>query len=404
MNQQAISFETRDVADACCPNCNHQGMRQFYHVAAVPVHSCLLMETREEALAHPRGELRLAYCPACGFIANLDYQSRHHHYSDRYEETQGFSPTFNAFTKSLTARLIDRYGLRGGIVLEIGCGKGEFLALLCQEGGNRGIGIDPSFVPGRLPADMEARLEVFREFYSEEHFSLRPDFVCCRHTLEHIPNVREFIERIRAGIGDRVNTGVFFDLPDVMRVLKEGAFWDLYYEHCSYFSLGSLARLFRACRFDVTDLYLDYDGQWLMLEALPADRETVATFDAEHDLEVLREVVETFDDQCGRIVQHWTETIDQLHRQGARVVVWGSGSKGVAFLTTLGVTDQVACVVDINPHKHGRFMPGTGHPIVGPDALAEYRPTHVIVMNPVYCDEIGRDLERLSIDAEMLTV
>jgi hypothetical protein len=137
---------------------------------------------------------------------------------------------------------------------------------------------------------------------------------------------------------------------------------------------------------------------------VPAERETVATFDAEHDLEELREAVETFDDQCGRIVSHWTETIGQLSRQGGRVVVWGSGSKGVAFLTTLGVTDQVACVVDINPHKHGKFMPGTGHPIVGPDNLTEYQPTHVIVMNPVYCDEIGRDLEKRSIDAEMLAV
>jgi SAM-dependent methyltransferase len=404
MSQQAISFETRDVADRHCPSCRHQGMRQFYHLPAIPVHSCLLMETRDEALAHPRGELRLASCPACGFITNLSYQPQDHHYSDRYEETQGFSPTFSEFTESLVSRLIDRYDLHSKSVLEIGCGKGEFLALLCQKGDNRGIGIDPSFVPGRLPAEMEARIEVFREFYREEHCSLKPDFVCCRHTLEHIPNVREFVQQVRAGIGDRMSTGVFFDLPDVVRVLTEGAFWDLYYEHCSYFSLGSLARLFRSCQFDVTDLALDYGGQWLMLEALPASRETVSAFDAEHDLEALQEAVETFDEHCGRVVQHWTDTIGRLHRQGAQIVVWGSGSKGVAFLTTLGVTDQVACVVDINPHKHGRFMPGTGHPIIGPDSLVEYRPTHVIMMNPVYCDEIGRDLERLSIEAEMLAV
>ena len=84
--------------------------------------------------------------------------------------------------------------------------------------------------------------------------------------------------------------------------------------------------------------------------------------------------------------------------------MWGSGSKGVAFLVTLGVTDQIEYVVDINPIKHGKFMPGSGHPIVGPDFLQQYRPTHVIVMNPIYCDEIGRDLRRMSLESEMLAV
>ena len=93
--------------------------------------------------------------------------------------------------------------------------------------------------------DLEARLDVYREFYGPQHFGLNPDFVCCRHTLEHIPNVHEFIQMVRAGIGQRHLTSVFFDLPDTLRILHEGAFWDLYYEHCSYFTLGSLARVSR---------------------------------------------------------------------------------------------------------------------------------------------------------------
>ena len=52
------------------------------------------------------------------------------------------------------------------------------------------------------------------------------------------------------------------------------------------------------------------------------------------------------------------------------MVVWGSGSKAVGYLTTLGLRDEIAAVVDINPHKHGKFLAGTGHEIVGPDALA----------------------------------
>ncbi len=83
---------------------------------------------------------------------------------------------------------------------------------------------------------------------------------------------------------------------------------------------------------------------------------------------------------------------------GARVAIWGAGSKGVAFLTTLGLTDEVAYAIDINPHKQGMFMPGTGHPVVGPDSLHQSPPDVVIVMNPVYLDEIRSALARGGLD------
>jgi hypothetical protein len=76
----------------------------------------------------------------------------------------------------------------------------------------------------------------------------------------------------------------------------------------------------------------------------------------------------------------------------------------VAFLTTLGITDQIDFVVDINPHKHGKFMPGTAHQIIPPQALRDYPPDYVIVMNPIYCPEIARDLHKLGSKAQLLPV
>ena len=87
-----------------------------------------------------------------------------------------------------------------------------------------------------------------------------------------------------------------------------------------------------------------------------------------------------------------------------RVVIWGGGSKGVAFLTALQQRDVIAYVVDINPNKRDTFMAGTGHAIVGPDFLVTYQPDVVIVMNPIYCEEIGRNLANLDIQAEMLAI
>ena len=60
--------------------------------------------------------------------------------------------------------------------------------------------------------------------------------------------------------------------------------------------------------------------------------------------------------------------------------------------------------VDINPHKQGKYVPGTGHPIVAPEFLSEYKPEVVFVMNPLYQTEIGERLEELSVQADLVAV
>jgi SAM-dependent methyltransferase len=379
-------------------------MQTFFAVTAIPVHSCLLMPTRDEALGFRRADLRLGLCRACGFIANTLFDPGVHEYSARYEETQGFSPTFNAFARELAARLVATHDLRGRTILEIGCGKGEFLALLCELGGNHGIGIDPSYVPGRLTSPAAARLRFIRDVYSERHHGVDADLVCCRHTLEHIGPAGEFVRCVRASLGERRGVPVVFEVPDVLRVLREGAFWDIYYEHCSYFTAGSLARLFRACRFDVVDLAVEFGGQYIVLTATPADRPTMPRLPLERDLADLEQAVEGFARAGRAALARWTAALEGIRAGGGRAVLWGSGSKGVAFLTTLGVTDGIELVVDINPHKRGKFMPGTGQEIVAPAFLTRYRPTHVLVMNPIYTEEIRRDLGHLGLAPEVLAV
>ena len=81
-----------------------------------------------------------------------------------------------------------------------------------------------------------------------------------------------------------------------------------------------------------------------------------------------------------------------------------AGSKGVAYLTALGLTDEIECAVDINPHKAGKFMAGTGHRIVQPEALVEIRPDVVVVMNPIYRAEIASTLGDLGLHPELVTV
>jgi SAM-dependent methyltransferase len=392
------------LAQVECHSCGMQKMSIFYEVKSIPVHSCLLMPSHMEAASYPKRDLRLGFCRACGFIQNMVFDPMVHEYSTKYEETQAFSPRFNRFAEDLIRRLIERYDLRGKDVLEIGCGKGEFLVQLCEMGENRGIGIDPGYIPERTTSTAAARIRFIQDFYSEKYAHLTADFVCCRHTLEHIQPTRQFVQMVRNAIGDRRETIVFFEVPDVARILKEQVFVDIYYEHCSYFSLGSLARLFRACGFEVLDLAKDFDGQYLLIEARPRTGAAERFFPCEDDLDELAHDVRLFEASYTRHLQQWQNKLQQVAERGQRAVLWGAGSKAVAFCTTLDINGEIEYLVDVNPHKHNKFLPGTGHKVVSPQFLKEYRPDVVIAMNPIYCDEIRSDLTQMGITAELIAV
>lgn len=385
-----------------CPACGVEGLQPFYEVAAAPVHSVLLVPTREQALAFPRGRILLALCPTCGFITNAAFAAHLQAYGRGYEATQAYSPTFQAFHERLARRLIERYGLRGKTVLEIGCGQGEFLALLCELGGNRAIGFDPALDPARAPA--LPGLTLIPDFYSPRYADLRADFVCCKMTLEHIPDPAAFVGMVRQSLGEAGETVVFFQVPEVMRILREQAFWDIYYEHCSYFSAGSLARLFRRCGFRVDDVWSDYEGQYLMIEARPAGSDRGHPLPAEEPPAVVAEAVAAFAQGLEATRRRWQVILEDIRRRELRAAVWGGGSKAVAFLTVLEPAEAVGYVVDINPYRQGTFLPGTGHAIVAPSFLATWQPDVIIVMNPVYRDEIVAALQAMGLRPTLLTL
>lgn len=379
-----------------CQACGAESLESFYTLPSVPVHSCLMVKSREDALAFPSGELDVAVCHDCGFIQNRKYDATLQNYSPEYEETQGFSGTFRKFQTELCRDQVARYGLADKLVLEIGCGKGEFLTELCEMSGGRGIGIDPGYRPERNTSEAASRIEFRNEFYSPEHASLRADYIACRHTLEHIGDVKGFMDIVAKSVEGRDDAILCFELPGTERILEERAFWDIYYEHCSYFTLGSLARLFRRHGFQLLDLYKGYDNQYLLIEARTGDAEQGRRFDAEADLAATLASVADFK----QAIQTKFETLrSELKEAASRgpVVLWGSGSKAVSYLTTLGIGDEVAAVVDINPHKHGKFLAGTGHEIIAPDALKEINPAHVLIMNAIYVDEITRDLHGMDL-------
>lgn len=386
-----------------CPACESPRVDVFHGVDDVPVNSCLLVDDRDQALGFPRGDLRLGLCHDCGFVTNTAFDPSRTAYSPDYEETQGFSPHFQRFIQGLSRDWVDRFGLRGKHVVEIGCGKGEFLVEMLRAGAGTGLGIDPGVHPERVPDDVRDRVEWIRGFFPADLPQLVADAVVCRHTLEHIAPVAEFMRSVRQAIGDRRETVVLFELPGTQHVLDEAWFWDTYYEHCSYFTAGSLARLMRRTGFEVLDVRPAYDGQYLLVEAMPSDTPGGrAPLPIEDDLALVTAGAEHFATTYASVIEEWRRRILEVRDRGGTTVIWGSGSKGVAFLAALGHdAPAVTAAVDINPFKHGRFMAGTAHEIISPKALVDVRPDLVIAMNSAYLDEIGADLAALGVECTL---
>ena len=96
---------TRDATGGVCPACAPAGLELFHAQDGVPTNSCLLVDDEDEALRFPTGSLRLGFCPRCGFIANTAFDPSRAEYSERYEETQAFSPHFREFARDLAGGL-----------------------------------------------------------------------------------------------------------------------------------------------------------------------------------------------------------------------------------------------------------------------------------------------------------
>ena len=399
-----MNEDGEEMSHRTCPNCHKRGMTLFYEVRDVPVHTCVMLSTQIDALNFPRGDIELGFCEECGFISNVAFNPNLIDYSKSYEDQQSFSATFNAFAQDLAKHLVEKYDLRNKNLLEIGCGKGDFLSLLCELGNNRGIGIDPACTEHRISSKVSGSLKFIKDYYSDRYVKYHGDLICCRHTLEHIHDTSAFVSTIRGSIGNRLDTVVFFEVPDVVRVMRELAFWDIYYEHCSYFSPGSLARLFRSSKFEITNLYKGFDDQYLLLETRPVSELSGKAHELEESLDEIGEYVKYFSAHCRDKLDDWRNRLQQINADETRTVVWGSGSKCVSFMTTLGVKDEIEYVIDINPHRHGKFLPGVGKRIMAPEFLKKYKPDLTIVMNPIYCDEIQRMLSNMGVSTEVISV
>ena len=366
-----------------CPICSGRGTSVFLQRDRVPIHQNLLVPEREQARQVPRGDLHMAACDACGFVFNQAFDPSLLAYGTAYDNTQCCSPTFDDYMCGLARHLLDDENVRGRRIVEVGCGKADFLRLLVEpsDANNTGYGFDPSYVGP--DSDLGGRLRFERRYYDASCSDVPADVVVCRHVIEHVADPVGMLRSIRMALSNADTPRVYFETPCVEWILEHQVVWDFFYEHCSLFTATSLRTAFEVAGLSVRRVVHVFGGQYLWLEAeLGTNAPTVSTQPGR-----IAALAAEFGraEQTGR--EQWREQIETLRAEG-KVALWGAGAKGTTLATLVDPDcELIDCVVDINPNKQGHFVPGTGHPIVAPSDLGALGVANAILMNPNYRDE-----------------
>jgi 2-polyprenyl-3-methyl-5-hydroxy-6-metoxy-1,4-benzoquinol methylase len=370
----------------------------FLRRCQVPVHQNLVVTRQSAARSVIRGELDLVACEDCGFIFNRAFDLARLAYGEDYDNSQSCSVYFDTYLDGLVKDLVERQGVHDKVIVEVGCGKGQFLRKLASFPGanNKGFGFDPSYVGPDV--DLDGRLAFRRCYYDDTCTDVAADIVVCRHVIEHVPEPMTLLRSVRAALGPSPKARVFFETPCVEWILRKRVVWDFFYEHCSLFTADSLSRAFQRASFSVERVEHIFGGQYLWLEAR-ASEVALPAMDSLPETAALAQAYAA-DEQSLR--QKWLEQLRQLKARG-KVALWGAGAKGATFANLVDPDCMlIDCVVDLNPNKQGCFIPGTGHPIVAPAELPQRGVRSAVLMNPNYYEENRRLLAEAGIELDLM--
>lgn len=355
--------------------------------------------SREEALASLTGRFDLRACPTCGFAFNAEFDKSLLTYDENYDNLVP-SKVIEDYYRQIAGFLYDNFNLANGTLIEIGCGKGAFLNILCRMYPDvEAIGLDPSYEPDDRETPSNVRF--VQEIFDGSQITQKPSLILCRHVLEHIARPRAFLESIRDAVIQFPGTPFFIEVPELEWILENDAFWDFCYEHCNYFTQSSLKNTVELAGLTADKLRKDFGDQYLWVtgtfrSAPPAGLE---------DDQIVRKLT-SYSDAESHLMEAVKDKLVRLKKNGHLLVVWGMATKGVVFCNLIDPEHRLFdFCIDINENKSGCFVPHTGHRIDSPETFVNMNhPGNiiVIVMNPNYIIEIERICSALNLTATFI--
>lgn len=329
--------------------------RVLYRQIQFPVLQNRVYPSAEEARNCPKGDIEIVQDLSTGLIYNAAFRPELMVYGADYNNEQSISGVFQAYLYEVANRIEARMGKTG--LVEVGCGKGFFLEMLLKRGCDV-KGFDSTY-------DGDNHLVVKRHFGPGIIVSPARGLIL-RHVLEHIPSPVDFLFRLRQANGE--HGLIYIEVPCLDWIMSRRIWFDIFYEHVNYFRLSDFYRMFGR----VIEAGRCFGDQYLYAIA------DLATLRVPHDdnpnaLEFPSDFLSGLSDdrQCG--------------------TVWGGASKGVIFsLLRERMGAAVNMVIDVNPAKHGKYLPSTGLQVQSPgEALRKLaHGSPIYVMNSNYLEEI----------------
>lgn len=387
---------------AACRACGGTALHPVADFGATPV-SDRLTRVPDSAAPAARIPLALVWCAECRLPQLSVDVAPEAIYDADYPYFSSVSPHLNRHFAALAQDVIARYGIGpGSIVVEAASNDGYLLRHF-QAAGARVLGFDPSSGPARVAQanGIPTRIAFFgldaaRALVAEQGHA---DLFLANNVLAHVPDLQGFVQ----GIAHVLRPGgvAVIEVPYLADLVDGRAFDTIYHQHLCYFPLVSLHRLVGAAGLGLARVTRqDIHGGSLRLELVKNAPDAAAVTDmiaaetarGANTLDFVRRIGTDADTVRGAL----RALIAELRAGGAVIWAYGAAAKGNTLLSLCGLApDALVAVADLNPHKHGRYMPGSDLRIEPPEALIAAAPSHVLILAWNFRDEILRQLAPL---------
>lgn len=317
--------------------------------------------------------MRLSLNEALGFVENAAFDTSLATYDDNYQNSQAHSGLFQAHMKAVLEILKAEFPA-ASILVEVGCGKGDFVELAQADGHFAASGYDATY-EGHNPHIQKRYLS------ADDH--INADIVVLRHVLEHIKAPHAFLMMLKQVFG---KAAIYIEVPSYDWIVDNQAFFDITYEHVNYFSKNALLALFDQ---QVKKSGLCFNGQY---QYAIADINTVSAQFAS-----LYQNSTWTDLDFEHLFPQLTEKIAAIEKRlstDSKLYIWGAATKGCMFLVHCmnqgKLIEKTGFAIDVNPQKCGKFLPGSHVQIQGKEAFfAAAKPGDLLLIsNPNYQTEI----------------
>lgn len=374
-----------------CRHCGKLASLPFANLGSAPPSNAYLTE---KTVSGPETyfPLRVVVCQDCRLVQTEDYTAYDNLFDAEYAYFSSFSKQWLEHSKSYVDAMVDRLKLsRDSLVVEIAANDGYLLQFV-QERDIPCLGIEPT----SSTADVARAkgITIVEEFFGEKlatelvEKGSRADLTIANNVLAHVPDINDFVKGFSVLL--KPDGTATFEFPHLVKLVEFCQFDTIYHEHFSYLSLTAVHRIFAANGLTVYDVEeISTHGGSLRVYAQRASH-NAKSIEASVG-EMMRREQElglTADDyylglqpRAEKIKNDLYKFLIDAKESGKKVAAYGAAAKGNTLLNFAGIRpDLISYVVDRNPAKAGKFMPGSHIPIFDEARLAEGKPDYVVIL------------------------